>query len=413
MKKCILLISCLAFCIGGMTQGIEFQKGKSFKEVVAMAKEQGKWVFMDVYGTVCPPCRRMEKEVFPLPKVGEFYNDHFVCLKVNGQTEEQDLVSMYRATIWPTYLFFDGDGVLRHKVQGFLPADKFIAEGRKALAEADMKPYGEWLDKFLSSASSSTLSGFARAMVRRGISLAGTFERYWLTRQPEMLTSRALGQWPEECVSSLQDAEELVAKKIANGKIDRMFGLGDPVNKGTQPILMLGDMLIKEMVTLLQAQNVLQAKDYALRMKNRELFDYALSLWDALPASQRVGEREALELEFLQATGDKKAYVRQATLFLNRLAETVSRDSLLAKGKAEAALMPVWGIREEWRPRFEEMYCDLYFNYVDTIVRQCMAFSKSRKQLPGFSRWMDYAATLKPGSSRAAQLISDVRNWCM
>ena len=400
MKRFIgICFCCLGFILGGMAQGIEFRK-IPFSEAVEQAKAEGKWVFVDVYGPRCPPCRQMEKEVFPDLEVGKFYNERFVCLSVNGDTEEQELVTYYNAGIYPTYLFFDGDGVLRYRSRGFFPTDEFIAEGQKALASDELQPYDEWLDRFILSEKPKFLADFARAMMRRGISLAGAFERYWMTRQPA--APGTLEQWREECVTATQDVETLIAEKLSQyDDIARMFGPNDPVNKGTQPMLTLGDTLVKDVVTLLQAQHVLQAKDYALRIKSRELFDYALSLWDALPASQRVGEREALELEFLQATGDKKAYVRQATLFLNRLAETVSRDSLLAKGKAEVALMPVWGIREEWRSRFEEMYCDLYFNYVDIIVRQCLKFVKNRKRLPDLSRWEEYAASLKPANLRA------------
>ena len=122
MNKIVLLwICCLGFCLGGFAQGIEFRT-ESFEEVMKMAKEQKKWVFVDVYGPICPPCREMEKNIFPDPKVGEFYNAHFLCMKVDGTKEEKELTTTYRVSMWPTYLFFDYEGNLRYRVKGSMSA---------------------------------------------------------------------------------------------------------------------------------------------------------------------------------------------------------------------------------------------------------------------------------------------------
>ena len=409
MKRFIVIcFCCLGFVFSGMGQGIEFYKG-SFAEALRVAREQGKWVFVDVYGTVCPPCKQMDAEVFPDAKVGGFYNKHFVCLKVNGQTEEQELVEIFQVTGWPTYLFFDGYGNLKHRIRGFLPADKFIAEGQKALDADKLKPYDDWLKGFLERGSArGFLANYLTAMTKRGIDLAAAFSRYWQTRQLTIFANQGMERFMEEACASTLNTDKRVAELEKEMVKDDLFvaqrnytGIIGTPDWRAHPEMELGDTLVKKILTIMQVQNVAQAREYALRVKSRELFDYALSLWDNLPESLRVGEREALELEFLQATGDAKEYVRQATRFLNRLAETVSRDSLLAKARQESNFA-AWALKSEWQSRFEEMYCDLYFNYVDTIVRQCLKFVKNRKQLPDLSRWEEYAASLKPGSSRVA-----------
>lgn len=414
MNRIVLLwICCLGFCFGGFAQGIEFQTG-SFEEIMKIAKEQKKWVFIDVYGPICPPCRQMEKEVFPVPEVGEFYNSHFLCMKVNGQTEEKELVATYRVRMWPTYLFFDYEGNLRYQSKGSMSAEAFIAEGKKAFtADSELKEYSYWLKQYIVEGGSALfLSDFSGAMMKRGISLAEAFGRYWVARQKALLSPGKAGQWLDECSTSMLNVNDFMAENLPQfSEMQRLFGPSDPVNSKAYPMLALGDTLVKKILILMQGQNVIQIKNHALLSKNRELMDYALALWDKLPEKNRIGEREVFELEFLLAIDDTKKYVSQATRFLDRLMKNVSRESLLELGKRETGQMAAWGIKEEWKERFEEMYCDLYFNYVETIVRQCMALCKNKKQLPNIMRWAEYGEQLKPGTTSAKQFSSDVRNW--
>ncbi|MEY8590710.1 thioredoxin family protein [Butyricimonas hominis] len=420
MKKYLLLVLVfVGLSLGGFSQGIEFRT-ESFEEVVKMAAKQGKWVFVDAYGPKCPPCRRMEKEVFPDPKVGEFFNKHFLCLKIDATTQEQELMDLHRVGLFPTYLFFDGAGNLKYRAKGFFPVDEFIAEGQKALDEAKLKSYEHWMAGFALNGSVTTFGReFAIAMMQRGISLAEGFERYWATQQLHLMNTRGIKEWEDNTCHATVNANDFIdeidkrkQKEDDLYEAERRFsGPKRPLVDKAYPILVAGDTLVKNILTLMQGRNAIQMKDYALRNKNRELFDYALALWEQLPESTRVGEREALELEFLQATGETKKYVKEAARFLNRVVETMSQELLLVKGKEEAVMMPVWGIQAEWQERFEEMYCDLYFNYVESIARQCMAYSKSAKQLPDLARWAEYARQLKPGNVRAQQFYNDVTNW--
>ena len=145
MKKIILNIVLCCFAASLMAQGIQFREG-SWKEILAMAKKEKKLVFVDNYTSWCGPCKKMVKEIFPQKKAGDFYNSNFICYKLD--CEKGDGVGVartYQINSFPTYLFVDGDGKLFYRSGGYMPLEKFIGEGKIALAEfSDKRTIEEW-----------------------------------------------------------------------------------------------------------------------------------------------------------------------------------------------------------------------------------------------------------------------------
>ena len=82
MKLRILVMLMVLFVSQGFSQGIEFFHG-SWEEALEEAKKQEKVIFIDAFATWCGPCKRMAREVFPNEKVGEFYNRHFINMKLD------------------------------------------------------------------------------------------------------------------------------------------------------------------------------------------------------------------------------------------------------------------------------------------------------------------------------------------
>ena len=72
MNKIFLTIIALCgFTISLFAQGIEFREG-SWKEMLALAKQENRLIFVDNYTSWCGPCKQMAKEIFPLKEVGDF-----------------------------------------------------------------------------------------------------------------------------------------------------------------------------------------------------------------------------------------------------------------------------------------------------------------------------------------------------
>ena len=98
----------------------------SFEEALKLAKKENKLVFIDAYTDNCQPCVMMEKNVFTLDKVADFYNEKFVNLSLNLGTIHTSLAERYNTFAYPTYLFVDGDGELVFSGSGFMEGDKFV-----------------------------------------------------------------------------------------------------------------------------------------------------------------------------------------------------------------------------------------------------------------------------------------------
>lgn len=119
------------------SQGIEFFHG-SWEEALEEAKKQEKVIFIDAYATWCGPCKRMAAEVFPDEKVGEFYNRHFINMKLDMEKGEGlTFRKTYPVSAFPTLYFISGDGEVVDKVRGAQDVDGFLKLGEKVLGLAD------------------------------------------------------------------------------------------------------------------------------------------------------------------------------------------------------------------------------------------------------------------------------------
>ncbi len=84
MKSKILLVFLGYFAaFGSFAQGINFEHELTFEQALEKAKTEGKIVFMDCYTTWCGPCKKLSAETFTNNEVGEYFNSHFVNLKMD------------------------------------------------------------------------------------------------------------------------------------------------------------------------------------------------------------------------------------------------------------------------------------------------------------------------------------------
>ena len=126
----------------GMTQiinaqGIEFFHG-SWEEALAEATKQEKLIFVDAYAEWCGPCKRMAKNVFTQPAVGDFFNKHFINVKMDMEKGEGPEFGMkYPVSAYPTLMFIDFSGEMVHKVKGAQSVDGFLKLGELALSKID------------------------------------------------------------------------------------------------------------------------------------------------------------------------------------------------------------------------------------------------------------------------------------
>lgn len=105
MKRVLALLYFGVLAMGSIyAQGIEFFHG-TYEEALQKARAEGKQIFVDVYTSWCGPCKMMAKNVFTRQEVGDYYNNKFVCLKLDAEKESSHafLSTIRRTVILPFF----------------------------------------------------------------------------------------------------------------------------------------------------------------------------------------------------------------------------------------------------------------------------------------------------------------------
>ena len=113
-------------------KGIKFHKD-ILDEALAMAKSEGKYVFIDTYAPWCAPCKRMNK-VFSDPNVGDLYNEKFINVKINMDGAlGKEMLRKYDVVWLPTMLILDQEGNVKYKIDKEAKAKDLIQMAHNAL----------------------------------------------------------------------------------------------------------------------------------------------------------------------------------------------------------------------------------------------------------------------------------------
>lgn len=156
-------------------QGIEF---RPFERVSLSreAQQNKQLIFIEVSAGWCANCKKMDKHVFPLPEVGTYYNNHFICTQIDRDSPEGEaLAERYRVDALPCFLFIDASERLIFKAVGATTqAQDFNNYGKTAIAL--------WASP--SPQDSLTLRQYALYLLENGAkdSAAVYYERYLQTQ---------------------------------------------------------------------------------------------------------------------------------------------------------------------------------------------------------------------------------------
>lgn len=133
MKKIFLFFIFSLLISTGFAQGIQFEENHSLTGALAKAKAENKMVFIDAYASWCGPCKMMSAQIFPLKEVGDYFNAHFVNLKLDMEKGDNVAIAQkYSVSAYPTYLFLNSDGEVVHRSLGSMSAGEFIKVAQTA-----------------------------------------------------------------------------------------------------------------------------------------------------------------------------------------------------------------------------------------------------------------------------------------
>jgi len=122
---------------------ISFITGK-WKDVAALAKKNGKYIFVDAYTAWCSPCRQLKDVTFKDKEAAAFYNRNFINYTVDMEKGEGvELADKWDVTSYPTLLFFTPEGEMVMKQIGYVNGQQLIEFGKKALSAKKSDYFGQ------------------------------------------------------------------------------------------------------------------------------------------------------------------------------------------------------------------------------------------------------------------------------
>ncbi|EMY62358.1 thioredoxin fold domain-containing protein [Leptospira terpstrae] len=113
--------------------------GSSIQKGFETAKQDKKYIIVDVFADWCTYCLVLEKEIFPDPEVSRIL-DSFVRVRLDGE-EFPNLRKKYNIEGYPTILFLDGDGNYVTKISGLATKEDILGVSKRILQEPNLESY--------------------------------------------------------------------------------------------------------------------------------------------------------------------------------------------------------------------------------------------------------------------------------
>lgn len=122
----------------GAAQEIRFLND-SYEQALLKAKQENKPVFVDFFATWCGPCKQLEQTVFVDPAVKDYYDQHFVCVRVDVDKEPK-LAQRYRIQSIPTLIFLNSKGKELRRVTSLVDEARFLHIGQEIVGDRPTYP---------------------------------------------------------------------------------------------------------------------------------------------------------------------------------------------------------------------------------------------------------------------------------
>lgn len=253
MKKSIIPFLLALLFIGANAQetGMHFEHNTTWQNILAKAKAENKYIFLDCFTTWCGPCKMMSAKIFPTAEVGDFYNAKYINVGAQMDTladkDNEDVKSWYETSheiavkyevnAYPTYLIFNSNGELVHRFLGSMEADKFIAKGHEVLMPE--KQYYTQLHKYQAGEKSPLFLYQLAIMAKDAYDMknAKAICDDYLVTQTDLYTKENLGLIKDFTNSSNDKGFAIMMKSPE--KVDAVLGEGTSDN-------VVKDIILKE-----------------------------------------------------------------------------------------------------------------------------------------------------------------------
>jgi tetratricopeptide (TPR) repeat protein len=99
---------------------------ESYEQILARAKQENKYVFIDFYATWCGPCKRMDAKTFTDAKVQDLLNSMIAADWDAEKDPHVDVAKKYKVSAYPTLLVIAPDGNEVDRFLGYMEPADFI-----------------------------------------------------------------------------------------------------------------------------------------------------------------------------------------------------------------------------------------------------------------------------------------------
>jgi thiol:disulfide interchange protein len=119
---------------------------KDFDSAMVEAKQQQKFVLVDVYTDWCVYCKKLDKEVYTNPDVEKYLAEKFILVKADAEDKAQGEAFCTKFDAfgaYPTILFFDTKSKKEKpvsRIAGYLPPTEFNAALHSIVESKKYKP---------------------------------------------------------------------------------------------------------------------------------------------------------------------------------------------------------------------------------------------------------------------------------
>lgn len=134
-KRLLYLICflCVWDIVSAQDRSIRFEEG-TFQTALEKAKQENKLLFVDCYTSWCGPCKMLARDVFTNNEVADYFNEHFISLKVDCEKGEgPEIKNRFGVSGYPTLLFINGKGEVVNKIVGASTQPHFLENVKKGL----------------------------------------------------------------------------------------------------------------------------------------------------------------------------------------------------------------------------------------------------------------------------------------
>lgn len=116
--------------------GVYWEEVGSLEEALELARKENKRVFLDCYTTWCGICIGMSKNVFTQKKVGDYFNENFINVKMDMEKGEGPKWNKrFEIKGYPTFVILNLDGSVRDKTLGADNAEGIIRRAKNSFED--------------------------------------------------------------------------------------------------------------------------------------------------------------------------------------------------------------------------------------------------------------------------------------